>query len=234
VPAHVKYIHPLHNLAIIEYDPKLIGATPVKSAKLAPREILPGEQVWVIGLGGDSEMRSRSTEIAEVEPILLPLSRTMRFRDSNVEGIELVNPPLDYDGVLLEKSGRVIGLWSSFAYENGRELTQDNRGVPIDIVDDMIRRVRTTRRCIRWRWSSLPRPLPAREFGLTDEWTKKLSSTALERQVLTAVRMVQHACVTDTAAGRLVPPSTGRWSRASAKWSAVADKNRAGHRRRRR
>ncbi len=39
------------------------------------------------------------------------------------------------------KSGRVIGLWSSFAYENGRELTQDNRGVPIDVVDDMLHRV---------------------------------------------------------------------------------------------
>ena len=67
----------------------------------------------------------------------------MRFRDSNLEGIELVNPPLDYDGVLLEKSGRVVGLWSSFAYENGRELAQDNRGVPIDLVDDMLKRVQT-------------------------------------------------------------------------------------------
>ena len=192
VPARVKYIHPLHNLAIIEYDPKLIGSTPVKSAKLAPRDIVPGEQVWVVGMGGDSEVRSRSTEIAEVEPILLPLSRTMRFRDSNVEGIELVNPPLDYDGVLLEKSGRVIGLWSSFAYENGRELTQDNRGVPIDIVDDMLRRVENNSPLhsleVEFATSTIS---SAREFGLTDEWTKKLAQhSPSERTVLSAVRMV--------------------------------------------
>src|SRR5688572_5247051 len=44
IPARVKYVHPQHNLAIVEYDPKLIGKTPVKSARLAPRDISPGEQ----------------------------------------------------------------------------------------------------------------------------------------------------------------------------------------------
>ncbi len=33
VPARVKFVHPLHNLALIEYDPKLIGTTPVKSGE---------------------------------------------------------------------------------------------------------------------------------------------------------------------------------------------------------
>jgi S1-C subfamily serine protease len=192
IPARVKYVHPQHNLAIVEYDPKLIGKTPVKSARLAPRDISPGEQVWVIGLGADGQLRSRSTEIADVEPILLPLSRTMRFRDSNVEGIELVNPPLDYDGVILEKSGRVIALWSSFAYESGRELTQDNRGVPIDLVDDMLRRVQNNSPLhsleVEFATTTIS---SAREFGLTDEWTKKLAEhSPSERTVLAAVRMV--------------------------------------------
>jgi pro-apoptotic serine protease NMA111 len=192
IPARVSYVHPLHNLAIIQYDPKLIGNTPVKTARLAPRDIAPSEQVWVIGLGADGQLRSRSTEIADVEPILLPLSRTMRFRDSNVEGIELVNPPLDYDGVILEKSGRVIALWSSFAYENGRELTQDNRGVPIDLVDDMLRRVQNNSPLhsleVEFATTTIS---SAREFGLTDEWTKKLAEhSPSERTVLAAVRMV--------------------------------------------
>jgi S1-C subfamily serine protease len=192
VPATVKYIHPQHNLAIVQYDPKLIGNTPVKSAKLAPREISAGEQVWVIGLGRDSELRARSTEIAEVEPLVLPLSRTMRFRDSNLDGIELVNPPTDYDGVLLEKSGRVIGLWSSFAYENGRELTQDNRGVPIDLVDDMLKRVQANSALHSLEVELTTSPLSsAREFGLSEDWLKKLTEhSPSKREVLTAVRMV--------------------------------------------
>lgn len=192
VPGRVTYIHPLHNLALVQYDPVLIGSTPVKSAKLAPREISSGEQVWVVGLGRDSELRARTTEIAEVQPLVLPLSRTMRFRDSNLEAIELVNPPLDYDGVLLEKSGRVIGLWSSFAYESGRELTQDNRGVPIDLVADMLKRVQTGAPLHSLEVEFSTRPLAAaREFGLSEQWVKKLTAhSPSKREVLSVARMV--------------------------------------------
>ena len=86
----------------------------------------------MVGLGGDSQMHARSTAIASIEPLALPLSRTMRFRDSNLETVQLVNPPAEFDGVLADKSGNVLGTWSSFAYDNGRELAQENRGVPID------------------------------------------------------------------------------------------------------
>src|SRR5438105_660574 len=132
VPGRVVYIHPQHNLAVVAYDPALIGATPVKSAHLAPRELTAGEPVWVVGLGADSQMHARKTEIAGIDPLELPLSRTMRFRDSNLETVQLVNPPLEFDGVLADKAGSVLGTWSSFAYESGRELSQDTRGVPID------------------------------------------------------------------------------------------------------
>src|SRR5882762_9293936 len=132
VPGRVLYIQPQHNFAVVAYDPALIGSTPVKSAKLTPRELVAGEPVWAAGLGSDSQMRARRTEIASIDPLELPLSRTMRFRDSNLETVQLVNPPLEFDGVLADKAGNVLGTWSSFAYESGRELSQDTRGVPID------------------------------------------------------------------------------------------------------
>ncbi len=192
VPGHVVYIHPQHNLAVVAYDPKLIGTTPVKSAKLAPRDLIAGESVWVVGMSGDSELRSRNTEIASIDPLELPLSRTMRFRDSNLEAVQLVNPPGDFDGVLTDKSGNVLGLWSSFAYESGRELAQDNRGVSIDLVADMVDRVRTNRPLHSLEAEFSVQPLAsAREIGLSEDWTKKISlHNSTQRQVLTAVRMV--------------------------------------------
>jgi pro-apoptotic serine protease NMA111 len=192
VPGRVVYVNPLHNYAVVAYDPRLIGTTPVKSVQLEPRELTPDEHLWVVGLGTDSQMHSRDTEIASIEPLDLPLSRTMHFRDSNLETVQLVNPPLDYDGVLADKSGRVLGTWSSFAYENGRELAQDTRGVPIDIVAGMLERVRTGRPL-----HSLEAELDevslanAREIGLTESWTERLAAhTPTRRQVLSVVRLV--------------------------------------------
>ena len=88
VPGRVVYVHPLHNYAVVAYDPRLIGTTPVKSAKLEPLELAAGEHLWVVGLGTDSQMHSRDTEIASIEPLELPLSRTMHFRDSNLETVQ--------------------------------------------------------------------------------------------------------------------------------------------------
>ena len=35
VPARIVYIHPVHNIAIIQYDVKAVGSTPVKSVELS-------------------------------------------------------------------------------------------------------------------------------------------------------------------------------------------------------
>jgi len=192
VPGRVVYVHPLHNYALVAYDPQQIGSTPVRAARLTPRELTAGERVWVVGLGGDSQMHSRATDIASIEPLELPLSRTMRFRDSNLETVQLVNPPLDFDGVLADKDGNVVGSWSSFAYENGRELTQDTRGVPIAVVADMVDRVRTGRALHSLEAELAVQPLAsARELGLPDSWTQRLAQhTPTRRQALTVVRLI--------------------------------------------
>jgi len=200
VPGRVVYVHPLHNYAVVAYDPRLIGSTPVKAAKLTPRELSAGERVWVVGLGPDSQMHARSTEIASIEPLELPLSRTMRFRDGNLETVQLVNPPMEFDGVLADKSGNVLGTWSSFAFENGRELAQDTRGVPIDVVADMIDRVRTQRPLHSLEVELGVVPLAAaQQIGLSEAWTQRLAQhTPTRREALSVVRMVGGSAAAET------------------------------------
>ena len=48
VPGRVVYMNPLHNYSVVSYDPHLIGTTPVRAAKLTPRELTAGEA----GVGG--------------------------------------------------------------------------------------------------------------------------------------------------------------------------------------
>jgi S1-C subfamily serine protease len=192
IPGKVEFVHPLHNLAIVSYDPKLIGTTPVKSAKLLDRRIVPGENLWVVGMNANSEINTRATQVANLTPIQLPLSRTMQFRESNLETIQLVNGPADFDGVLADEDGRVIGLWSSFAWEQGRDLQQENRGVAIGVVQDMLRRVLTAQPVYSLEAELVPQPLAAaRRLGLNDEWLRKMElASPNQRQVLSIVRLV--------------------------------------------
>lgn len=192
VPGRVVYVHPLHNLAVVAYDPKLVGKTPVRSATLLPGRLQAGEDVWVVGLSGDGDLHTRATQISSIDPIDLPLSRTMRFRDTNDEVADLVNPPLDYDGVLADQRGDVLGLWSSFAYDDGREEQQTEKGVSIDLVAEMLDRIRAHRPLHSLEVELQPISLSdAREFGLSPEWLHKLEqSDTTERQALAAVRLV--------------------------------------------
>ena len=192
IPGKVEFVHPLHNLAIVSYDPKLIGTTPVKAAKLLDRRIIPGEPLWVVGMGADSDLNSRSTTVASLTPIQLPLSRTMQFRESNLETIQLVNGPTDFDGALTDEDGAVIGLWSSFAWESGRDLQQENRGVAIGVVQDMLRRVQAKKPVFSLEAELVPQPLAAaRRLGLPDDWLRKLEiASPNQRQVMSIVRLV--------------------------------------------
>jgi len=192
VPGKVEFIHPLHNLAVVSYDPKLIGETPVKSAKLNTLALKPGDDVWVIGLRSDHKVMSQKTEVASVDAASYPLSRTLQFRDSNLETVSLVNPPTDFDGVLVNKGGEVTALWSSFAFEAGRELQQENKGIPADLVAEMIPAVTQAHPLYSFEAEFLPLPLSAAsKLGLPRTWIETLEKhDPTRRQALAITRVV--------------------------------------------
>ena len=192
VPGKVVYIHPLHNLAVVSYDPKSIGSTPVRSATLISKPLNPGDDVWVVGERPDAKILSQRTQVSSVDVVSFPLSRTLRFRDSNLEAISLINPPGDYDGVLADEKGNVLALWSSFAFESQRELEQVNRGMPAELVSEMIGVVAGNRPLYSFESEFNVQSLAgARELGLPDDWVRRLEEhNPQRRQVLGVDRLV--------------------------------------------
>jgi len=192
VPGKVVFIHPLHNLAVISYDPKSIGNTPVRAATLVTRALSPGDDVWVVGQRADSKLQSQKTQISSVDVVSFPLSRTLRFRDSNLEVVSLINAPTDFDGVLTDEKGDVLALWSSFAFESQRELEQINRGIPSDLVSEMISVVADGRPLYSFEAEFDVQSLAgARELGLPDEWVRRFEEhNPQRRQVLSINRLV--------------------------------------------
>ncbi len=192
VPGRVVYVHPIHNFAVVSYDPKLIGDTPVKAAVLRARELKPGEQVWAVGLNTDSVVQSQAATVASVDAVEFPLSRTLRFRDANLETVRLINGPGEYDGVLANKQGEVMATWSSFSYEAGRDLRQDNSGIPIDLVLEMLPLVQQGKPLYSLETELGPVSLAsARSLGLSDDWISRIEQhSPARRQILGVVRTV--------------------------------------------
>ena len=191
-PGKVEYIHPLHNLAVVSYDPALIGDTPVRAADFSAEPVNPGEEIEVVGLKADHTLLSQPSEVRALIPAELPLSRTLRFRESNLEAITLVNGPDEYDGVIIDTEGAVRALWASFAFQQGRELTQFNMGVPASLVVDMVDAMRAGEplRSLEVEWSLVPLA-SARNFGLPENWVQRYEQhNPLRRRVLAVTSVV--------------------------------------------
>jgi S1-C subfamily serine protease len=188
IPGRVVYVHPLHNLVLVAYNPALIAGTPVAAPRFASRPPEPGEELWVVGLRNGEKLVSQSAAFASFEPVGYPLSRTIRFRESNLETLNLVNGPRDLDGVVVNRKGEVAALWSSFAWQGTGELKQENRGMPIEYVRELVDLAGTGRelRSLEVEWSQMPLAA-ARRLGLPADWAGRISDHDPERQRLLSV-----------------------------------------------
>ncbi|MSQ92317.1 MAG: PDZ domain-containing protein, partial [Gammaproteobacteria bacterium] len=192
VDGHVEYVHPLHNLAVVRYDPKQLGDTPVRAVHFSDQLPVTGETVNVVGLHADNRVVSQQATVASIGPVEFPLSRTLQFRDANLEIISLVNGPADFDGLIVNRRGDVVALWSSFAYENGRELEQQNMGIPASLVQAMLEYARDGRLLYSAETEfGLLSLAEARRLGLGQQWIERLTAhDPPRRQVLTIERLV--------------------------------------------
>jgi pro-apoptotic serine protease NMA111 len=190
IPAKVIYLDPLHDLAVIHYDPKLIGSTAVRAIRFSSRPARPGAAAWVVGLQSNQTVASQETRVASIDPVMFPPSRTFRFRDTNLEALSLVNPPANITGVLTNRDGQVTALWASFAYDDDGHTREIQRGIPAAVVRDMLRTVESDgRRELRTLDVELyPIPLAqARKLGLPPGWANRLEAAEAQRRQVLAV-----------------------------------------------
>lgn len=193
IPAKVAYIDPIHNLAVLHYDPKLLGDTPVRSARFGNGNLDAGDPVWVVGFNDRQSLVSQASVVADIQPLALPVSATLRFRDSNLDVIRVVDAPAGVEGVLADAQGRVVALWSSFAWQSGQKLHQALMGIPLWLVQSLIQHVENSDHpAVRTLGAEFwPLSLAdARERGLPAQWAKIFEAGSdTDRQVLMVTRL---------------------------------------------
>ncbi len=192
VTARVAAIHPVHNLAVLQYDPALLGDTPLRAAVFAPRAPRAGEDIFLAGFRPDLEPVIRSYEAGDLKPVNLMPSNFGGFREANLEILEVENADVQISGVLLDSRARVAALWSSFASGSRNRPNEIVAGLPIEHVRVMLDHLRreASWRSLEVEWQRAPLSVALRR-GLPEDWRLKVEEHDRERrQVLMAERTV--------------------------------------------
>lgn len=195
VPAKVVWLHPLHNLAVIRYDPAAIGDTPVKSANLATWRPKLGDATFLVGQNGRQEVMQVATQVKQFEAMLLPIPAQPFFRDTSLQVVQIGDAATSIvGGVLADKRGNVQALWASFVADGKDKPTGFFRAIPESTLRDVIEPMRK---------GGLPKlrglgaelvPVTlatARDLGLPDAESALLAGHSPQlRQVLLVTRLI--------------------------------------------
>jgi len=192
VPGELVYLHPERNLAVVRYDPELIGETPVREATLRDVELEVGDEAWRVGLTSTERVVSRRTKIARREPMQMSLTHPPRFREANLEITTLEDAAQTVGGVLTDRLGRVTAFWASFSAGSGAVPDGFFAGIASHHLARMIGPLRKGR-SVDWHSLGLefdPLTLAAaRDRGLSDRQARRLEKHDPEgRRVLSVLR----------------------------------------------
>ncbi len=190
IPGEVAFIHPVHNLAVVSYDPRLIGDTPVRSARLRAVALESNDEVWVVGLSPDHELVSRESRVSTVEAFSLPTTSPPRFRQTNLEVTLLTDSPTTVGGVLADRKGRVHAYWAAFSA--GTHAQSYFAAIGVEHIEEVVRPLRE-RRPVGWRTLGAElHPITiadARSLGLSEASARRLEAHDSRRRVLAVSRV---------------------------------------------
>ncbi len=194
VPGKVEFVHPYHNMAVVSYDPALIGDTPVKSAEFVNQPLKQGDRVWQVGLKGNHQLTVQSTTISSVDAAIFPVPSVPWFRDTNIEVASVTNSVNTVGAVLANEEGKIVALWANFAYQAGKKISSVMRGIPAELVMELADIVGQSpvskMRSLEVELYQLPLS-EARKRGLSNEWVVMLEAhNPTRREVLLITRRV--------------------------------------------
>ena len=191
VPAEVRWVHPEHNLVIVQYDPVDMGDAPIVSAVLDPRPLEAGDTVWQVGLNQRDQLVGKQTEVRRLRAAQLPLPSPPFFRETNLEVIDTESAAWTMGGVLTDKKGRVRALWASFVDLSGEEPDAWFAGLPVRHVMDALAHLDAG----GGAWPSVGAELVpvglavGRDLGLDDDTIAALAGEDADRVALGVARV---------------------------------------------
>lgn len=175
VPAEVVLVHEQHDLALVRFDPADAGAIPIAAAEFVARPLEPGESLRHVGIQRDGEITVDDVVIDDVAPFVLRADGAPRFRQTNLDTVFFEESPSGTNGLVVDKKGRALAFHASFSFNEGREARAVWRGIPAEVVLDVLSLGDgdASGRLLGWELSTTPLP-DALERGLPAAWAERL------------------------------------------------------------
>ncbi|RKP25690.1 trypsin-like cysteine/serine peptidase domain-containing protein [Syncephalis pseudoplumigaleata] len=202
IPGKVEFLHPTHNVAMVSYDPRLLGETPVQSAQLSDTPLVQGHKVTLLAFNHNYRPVCLTTVVTDITCVTIPQNATPRFRGINLDAITLDTPLAQQcsSGVLADHEGRVQGLWLSYLGErtvNGHD-NEYHLGLHIHTIRPILEPLRLGARP-QLRLLSVElvpvQMVQARHMGVSDDWVRQVEAANPQRHQLFMIRRVETASV---------------------------------------
>ena len=172
VPGRVVFVHPRHNVALLQYDVSLLEGVQIEALSLsdATDGQLP-DGLTMVGYRADGTFRLH--RVVDISPLTINLNPPglPRFQQSSLDVFGLPNVPPSLGGPLVDRDGKVHAVYMSFAYEESREIRQSEWAMPASVVLQALELYRNQQPFYSMDAKLAYRPLyAARQLGLPAEW----------------------------------------------------------------
>ena len=135
IPARIRFLHPLHNFALLSFDPRELSpaaAAAITAAELKPSPPLRrGESVELVSLSKSLRILHRSSVVTNpAMAVSISQADVPRFRAVHEEVIKLDQDfGAIYSGVLSTRTGGIRALWGSYSEQVDKEDTEWTAGL---------------------------------------------------------------------------------------------------------
>lgn len=200
VPAKVVFLHPRHNVALLQYDVNLVDTQGVKPLLFAGSDEIATEPLTLVGFGQAGTLRTYAIDTLNQQTLGLRVPSLPRFQQTPTDVLDIPNLPDAVGGPIVDRFGTVQAVQMSFAFEDGRDIVQQNYALPAAVLAESVRLFvsgepyRSIDARLSYRSLSV-----ARESGLSDEWLKRYNALEADKRRVLYVEQIVPGSDTATA-----------------------------------
>ncbi|MGQ7844128.1 trypsin-like peptidase domain-containing protein [Granulosicoccus sp. 3-233] len=183
MPGKVVFLHPRHNVALLQYDASQLTTADFEALRLVDADTTLPSELTMIGYRADGTFRRHEVNDASHLTIGFGPPGLPRFQQAAMDVYGVPNVPPSLGGPLVDEKGDVHAVYMSFAYEEDREIRQREWGMPAAVILEALRLYRSSEPYHSLDISLSYKPLAlARRYGLPDDWLLRFNRLPADKR----------------------------------------------------